>query len=345
VESFPSLAFFLPRLIVAVFPVFAFLATLLLLDSYKLVTLRRVATTIGVGVAAAAVALFLNSLGFAVLPSTQLYAELGAPVVEELLKAAWLIVLIRRGRVGFMVDAAILGFGIGAGFALLENVVYLYSIPQAGLFTWVVRGFGTAVMHGGSTALFGVILRVLSDRFPEWSGTAVLPGLALSIVIHSGYNQSVLSPLANTLAIAGLLPLVMVFVFSLSEHTLRKWIGEGFDRDVELLRMIKTGQFLQSPAGRYLQSLKRSFPPAIVADMLCALNIRLELALRVKGDLLKREAGFDVTPDEATLARLAELQYLEKTIGPTGRLAMSPLLPRASRDNWQLDLLGYKSGG
>lgn len=344
-ESFglPSVAFFLPNLVSALLPVFAFLGTLLLLDSYNLVTIRRVAVTIGVGVAAAGIAIVLNELGVAVFPSRRLYIQFGAPVVEELLKGAWLIVWIRRGRVGFMVDAAILGFGIGAGFALLENILYFYRIPQADLFTWVVRGFGTAVMHGGTTALFGVIFRVLSDRFPGRSGLTVFPGLALAIAIHSAYNQSLLSPVGNTLAMIGLLPVVMIFVFSFSEKTLRRWIGEGFDRDVQLLGMIKTGQFLQSPAGHYLQSLTRSFPPAIVVDMLCALTIRLELALRVKGNLLKREAGFEVTPDEETLGRITELRYLERSIGPTGRLAMSPLLPSASRDKWQLELLGYRS--
>jgi hypothetical protein len=145
-----------------------------------------------------------------------------------------------------------------------------------------------------------------------------------------------------TALIAATVPVLLTLVFGWSENGLRQWLGEGFDRDVELLAMISTGTFLQTRAGKFLLSLTKAFPPSTVADMLCALRIRVELALRVKGDLLKREAGFEVVPDQGTLARLKELKYLEKSIGPTGRLAMSPLLPRNSREAWQLEQLGYR---
>ena len=60
-------------------------------------------------------------------------------------------------RIGFLVDAAIYGFAVGAGFALAENLYYLHLAAEAGMGTWIVRGFGTALMHGGTTALFAVM--------------------------------------------------------------------------------------------------------------------------------------------------------------------------------------------
>src|SRR5205807_9111089 len=52
---------------------------------------------------------------------------------EESAKAALLVVLIATGRVGFLVDAAVLGFSIGTGFALFENIWYLQTLPHASL--------------------------------------------------------------------------------------------------------------------------------------------------------------------------------------------------------------------
>ena len=53
-------------------------------------------------------------------------------------------------------DAAIYGFAVGTGFALVENVYYLLSLPGAPAALWIVRGFGTAVMHGGTTAILAM---------------------------------------------------------------------------------------------------------------------------------------------------------------------------------------------
>ena len=102
---------------------------------------------------------------------------------------------------------------------------------------------------------------------------------------------------------------------------------------------------VHTPAGEYLGSLRNRFPGPTVADMLCLLEIRLELAMRVKGLLLARAAGLEVPADALVLANLEELRFLERSIGPTGRLAMRPLLPEG-RERWQIRLLeGQRPGG
>jgi RsiW-degrading membrane proteinase PrsW (M82 family) len=338
-----SLPFFSFKAGLALLPVLAFLGILVILDSYKLVGLHRILETIGFGILCAFCAFLINTAGFQVFGSdSESYLNYGVPLVEEVLKASYLVYLVRKRRIGFAVDAAIIGFGVGAGFALQENLFYLALLPDAILLTWIIRGFGTAIMHGGTTAFFGILAGNLAERAEGHGRWIFFPGLALAVLVHSVYNQALLSPVFMTALIAAVVPVLLTLVFGWSENGLRQWLGEGFDRDVELLAMITTGAFLQTRAGKLLLSLTRAFPPSTVADMLCALRIRVELAMRVKGDLLKREAGFQVVPDEGTLARLNELRYLEKSIGPTGRLAMSPLLPKNSRDAWQLEQLGYR---
>ncbi len=78
----------------------------------------------------------------------------------------------------------------------------------------------------------------------------------------------------------------------------------------------------------------------MVADLLCYLRLHTELALRAKGVLMMRENGFDVPVDEATRDKFAELDYLEKSIGKTGVLALKPMLHMGHQDLWQLHMLG-----
>ena len=55
--------------------------------------------------------------------------------------------------------------------------------------------------------------------------------------------------------------------------------------------------------------------------------------------LMAREAGLDVPLDQELINGLAEVRYLEKAIGPTGLLALTPLQVSSDRDAWQKFLL------
>jgi len=323
----------------ALLPVAAFLAVLVLLDSYKLVRLRAVVAVVLAGMLVAGVAYALNGALLAHI-DFRTYTRYFAPPIEEALKALVIAALIRAHRVGFLVDAAILGFAVGTGFAMVENLDYLAQSPGSALGTWVVRGFGTALMHGGAAASFAVLALALLERAGRWSARALLPGYALAVLLHSAFNHLLASPLQATLGIVLLLPLVLWAVFAKSEAALGQWLGRGFDADTEMLELINSGRLPDSPIGRYLHELKARFHGPVVADLLCYLRVHTELALRAKGVLLAREAGFDVPVDQATREKFAELGYLEKSVGRTGLLALHPVLRRSRRDLWQLYLLG-----
>jgi hypothetical protein len=135
------------------------------------------------------------------------------------------------------------------------------------------------------------------------------------------------------------MPLLLVGAFERSERSTREWLGTDLDADVELLEQVHAGTVHGTPAGRYLDSLKSHLPGPVVADILCLLELHLELALRAKGMLLARAAGLDVPVDPEVRARLVERDHLEKVIGPTGRLAVRPLVRRHGRDLWQIHLV------
>ena len=267
------------------------------------------------------------------------YSRVVAPWIEEALKGAAILWLVWRNRVGFTLDAVICGFTIGAGFSVVENVFYLLRYPDLAAGVWLVRGFGTAVMHGGATAIFGIAGMTLEDHGGLPRGLGWATALTLAAAIHSVYNHFFLSPILSTALVLIALPPIIFAVFRRSEKALEQWLNVGFDADTEVLEMILSGNVSQSHVGTYLKSLKERFRGEVVVDMLCYLRMHLELSLRAKGLLMMREAGFPVALDTSDKASLDELEHLERSIGPTGKLAMAPFLRTTSRDIWQIYMM------
>lgn len=328
------------RTLFAFVPVSMFLGSLVYIDSYKLVTMKRLARLIAAGAIAAVISYMINGILLrTTLIDHRIFTRFVAPAIEEGLKLVPLLFLLSARRIGFVIDAAICGFAAGTGFALVENLYYMSALTPRGIAFWVVRGFGTAVMHGGTTALAVMIIKVLFQRREAEPFILVLPGFLFAFAIHSVFNQFILSPLASALAVTMVLPPLLVLVFAQSEKYLQSWLGTGFDLDTELLKAIRSGDFTSTRPGRYLQSLREHFDGSVVADMLCYLRLGAELSLRAKGILMLRENGLPEPRDTESAAKLAELQYLQSTIGRTGQLALAPILGRSTHDVWQMKLL------
>jgi RsiW-degrading membrane proteinase PrsW (M82 family) len=327
--------------LVGLLPVLSFLAALLYLDSYKLVKLRAIVTIVASGALVAGASYLVNgyALDFLRIDLTH-FSRYVAPFTEELLKGLVIVALIRGHRIGFLVDAAIFGFAVGTGFATVENLYFLHLVPDAGIATWIVRGLGTAIMHGGATAIFAVMSLALLERTPGATVRSLLPGYGLAVVLHSAFNHLLTSPHIATLAILLALPPLLYLVFQRSETALGDWLGQGFDADTEMLELINSGRLSDSPVGEYLSTLKSRFRGPVVADLLCYLRLYTELALRAKGILMMRESGFDVPVDEDTRAKFTEMRYLESSIGKTGLLAIQPMCHMNHRELWQLYMLG-----
>jgi RsiW-degrading membrane proteinase PrsW (M82 family) len=329
------------RVALALLPVLLFLGALRMLDSYKLVSVRKVWGALAAGAVAAAICYGINTFIFEQIPENQeQYARFGAPVVEELAKAIFWVYLISMARVAFMVDSAICGFAIGTGFALVENVTYLQVLAERGLGLWMLRGFGTAVMHGGVAAI-GAFVSVYLSESRQWRGAREFaPGIVTAIVLHSLFNQGLLSPAGSAAAAMAGLPLIFIIVFYFSERSLQGWLSGKLDQDIEVIAMIASGEFKRTPQGAYLMSLNDAFPPEVRGDMLTLLHLTIELSARAKGNLMRREAGLEVPPDPNLAGHLKELRYLEKSIGATGMLAIRPLLSQTPRDLWEMHQLG-----
>jgi RsiW-degrading membrane proteinase PrsW (M82 family) len=332
------------NLSVAIIPVFVFLFVLVLMDSFKLVRPGTVVVSIGIGGGVALACLLLHSwmvLAGVPRPAIRYYV---APLTEETLKAAFIVFLIARRRVGFLVDAAVQGFAVGAGFAIVENIDYFRSASNPALLLWIARGFGTAILHGSTTSIFAMLAKSLSDRHPESVLRGWVPAWAVAVIVHAAFNNAPLPAIAKTLLMLILMPALALFVFQRSERATREWVGAGLDLDIELLQLVGSEHFGATRFGAYLYQLKERFDGPIVADMFCLLRVELELSVRAKAMLLARQAGLRVPVDDDLYASLAELEYVRSSIGTTGLLALKPLQVTSHRDEWHRYLLkGSKS--
>jgi len=328
------------NVVVALVPVLLLLALLQLMDTFKLVRLTSVAVALVAGAIAALLCLTLHD---AIVARTGIdptvFTRYVAPLTEEIAKAAFIVVLLWRNRVGFLVDAAVQGFAVGTGFALVENVDYLRYLGDANLTLWLVRGLGTAVLHAATTAVFAMVSKTMADRRGDHGALAFLPGLGLAAGIHAAFNHVPLPPLAMTALLLIVLPLVVVLVFQRSEHATRDWVGAGLDLDLELLELVRSEHFAFTRFGQYLKELRARFSGPVVADMFCLLRLELELSIQAKAMLLAREAGLEVPVTDDLYTSLQEIGYLQASIGRAGLLALKPLQVTSSRDQWHQYLL------
>jgi len=327
-------------LITGILPVVLFLGGLLLMDSYKLVNRRDVLKSLLAGALAAGISFCLHVLAIRVLHVDPVWIRHGvAPVLEEILKAAWVVFFIRRHKVGFLVDAGIHGFAVGTGFAVVENLYYAWTLDGSSLMLWLVRGLGTAVLHGSTTAVVGILSKTLTERKASVGLQWFLPGLAIAVAVHALYNGLVVNPVISTAVVLVAMPLLIIAVYESSERATRDWLGVGLDSDVERLELLMSGEEQHTPIGEYLDTLRHRFSGPVLADLLCLVRVHLELSVRAKGVLIARAAGVDLPLDPEVQANLEELRFLEHSVGRTGRLAMMPLLRTSSRDLWQIYML------
>ncbi len=322
------------------FPVIIFLLCLFLLDSFKLVSPRWLIICIIWGIIAAALSYYgnnaaadLGNLGF------EDVTKYVAPVVEELIKGIFIIILVARRRVGFMIDAAIYGFAVGTGFALAENTwYYMHLGHDFHVVLAIVRGFGTAIMHGGTVAIFAIVLIEGVHRSNRIVLGGVI-GMLIAIILHSAFNHFIFDPFIQTLLIITLLPLVFYLVFIYTTRHLQNWLEVEFNNEIDMLRMIRKGQFRQSKAGGYLATLKEHFPGETLMDMYCFFSLYLELSIKAKRNLLLKESGLPVITEPDIKDKLLELRLLRKQIGKAGEMALLPLVRMSHRELWELNQL------
>jgi len=326
--------------LVSLLPVVFFLTGLYLLDSFKLVARKWLIYSFAWGIVGAQLAWVVNTAVNQVTAlDYQQFIRYVSPVTEELIKASFIIFLISKRRIGFTIDAAIYGFAVGAGFALAENLHLLFGAgTDQSLMVWVLRGFGTSVMHGGGSALFAIVV-IAGIQREVHPAVAAIPGLVIAVILHSAYNHFLLDLYLQTMLIFILFPLIFGITFYRAGQLLRDWMEIELATEVRLLGMIKRGELAGDRAGKYLLSLKHHCSPEMILDIYCYLTLHLELSLLVKRNILLKEAGIQLFERQDVSDKLKEFSTLRRRIGVTGILALQPLLKMRHREFWKINQL------
>lgn len=341
------------KILIALVPVIACLAVFHLVDVFKLVPLTEIAVLLIGGGLVAAASYYANGGVMDEFPIRfTAYSQYVAPLVEESLKAVFIVGLFAFNRIGYLIDAAIAGFAVGAGFSLVENMFYLHQFADATTSVWLVRGFGTAVMHGGATAILAILsqvlyaprLRIAADRF-HFNLLLFLPGLAGAIALHGAFNQFTGAPLVAMAIVILAVPLAIFAIFALGETYAHRWLAAGQGAHAKLLADMDSGAFAASPAGKAIQALADRLDDAAAADLIAYVRIHTELVVRAETTLLALEDHEKVAFQARVREQFRQLHALERRLGRSVVLAARQHLRFSRNDLWEMHELEEHAPG
>ncbi len=326
--------------IIALLPVIALVIVLFRLDSHRLLGTHIMARIFLAGCISALVASYANAFAIESLGlEFNLYTRYVGPLIEETLKASILVYLFRTNRIGFIIDAGILGFTVGAGFSFVENIYYLNMASDAHYGVWAVRGFGTAIMHGGATALFAIVAETMTERHLKMNPLLYIPGLIVAFLLHSIFNHFPISPVLSTIVTLLILPTILFLLFERNETTIHNFLEMDFATHRKLLKQIQHGEYTGCEAGRFLKDMQEKLAGPVAEEMRQYFCVHTELVLSAESILLAREKGIDVEIGKEIHGQLTRMHALEKHIGKAGLRALRPHLQFTAKDMWEIHLL------
>ena len=304
--------------VAALLPVVIYILVVYMLDSFALISVKRLLLLVLCGMVAALACFGLFSLTGSFIPER--VADYVNPVVEELVKGLPLLYLARNKKMVFFIDSVICGAAVGGGFSILENLFYLLLGDPMSMGTVLFRGLEVALIHMGCSALvaaglmFAVRLverrrsRLEIKRKDVWMTVFLLVAAPALHVFHNAFH---FNPLLQFLFVFGVMGGLLVWT-------------------IELLQSIREGKLAEIKTGAYLLSVKDSFPPEVFFDLICYVELNIELSVAAKSRFMLHEAGLALPMDEEEAALIRsqyeEYRQLEKRLGQSARMTIAPVV-------------------
>ena len=318
-------------LLISILPNALYLLVLKVLDSFSLARFRLILRNMLFGLMWCALAFVLTNQACIGLPVSIGNVSL-MPLVEEILKGSILAWLIVRHKFRFMAQCLIYGAAVGSGFSLLENLIYFYCFPSMAVGTAIVRGFGCAILHMGCTALFATVLLLVYRKYRNAFGIAIsiIPSAAIHFIHNTVMKRGLMKPMTVLVLTVIVFIVIFVILFNYGEKKIYEWMDHSICNDIQIRSAILSGNFSQTKAGEYLLDVREQFPPEVFFDMVCYVQLFLELRIDKQSDMLLRQAGFG--EDEVGSGHLVrrakknELDSLARQIGRTGMRILAPLI-------------------
>ena len=121
-----------------------------------------------------------------------------------------------------------MGLATGLGFAVVQIGLAPAISADDGIGAWVVYGFGTGMLHGGTAAAFALVAKYRFDRFAG-GGLSFLIALAAAFALRVVFLFLPLSELAVAAIALVLFPALIWIAFLRSRVATQEWLGRQFD--------------------------------------------------------------------------------------------------------------------
>jgi RsiW-degrading membrane proteinase PrsW (M82 family) len=328
----------------ALVPVLVLLGVFVWLDAFKLMSLGEVLILLIFGGVGALLAYPISGRMLDTLPiGFSTYSRFVAPWIEEAIKGAIIVALFRFNRIGYKLDAVISGFAIGAGFSVVENIIYLTSYPTFGAGTWLVRGVGTAVMHGATLAIFAAVAHQLAERETrqaagdfDFNLLWFLPGYLIAVALHTAFNQFPDRPLLAMLGAIVVTPVVLIAIFHFGTVEAERWLTSERAVHRAQLETLRSGRWPDSPSGRKVAALAERLDAEAGKRVRRYWELHAWLVSEAEEIMIEEEQGeVRLHPDEVRAA-LAEIDGLRRALGRSTVSAVNAVLPFSRNDYWEL---------
>lgn len=121
-------------------------------------------------------------------------AVITAPLVEELTKGIFLVMISMSRKFDGVVDGVVYGGAIGLGFGMTENFLYFLSYgqePVSWLVLVIIRTLFSAVMHCMSTATLGGFIGMAKFKPTGYKLFLIPAGYIIAVFLHFSWNLTV----------------------------------------------------------------------------------------------------------------------------------------------------------
>jgi RsiW-degrading membrane proteinase PrsW (M82 family) len=332
---------------VALIPVLALLAVFVWLDAFALMSVKEVSILIVLGAIGALVAWPVSGRLLDTLPiGFSFYSRFIAPWIEEAIKAAIMILLFRLNRIGYKLDAVISGFAIGAGFSVVENIFYLTTFPNYGTGTWLVRGFGTAIMHGTTLAVLAAIAHEFAERETreaaadfDFSLMWFVPGYSVAVALHTAFNQFPDRPMISMMAAILVAPIALIFILNLGTAEAQRWLAAECAEHRAQVEALRAGRWPEGVAGQRVAALAERLDREAVKRIQRCWELQAWLVAEAEETMMEEAAGDAKLDAAAVRAAFAELDGLKRALGRSTFAAVQALLPFSRNDQWEVSEL------
>ena len=233
---------------------------------------------------------------------------------------------------------------------MVENIIYLTRFPELTANVWMVRGLGTAVMHGTTAAVLAATAHEFAERETreavadfQFNLLWFVPGLLIAVAMHTAFNQFPDKPLLAMVGILAIAPFVIMAIFRFGAVEAQQWLNEERAETRAALEAWEAGKYPDDESGRKIAALIKRSDEATGTRMREYCQVLTWLLLEAE-DTLHDQAEDTEKLHVQGKAAFARIEALKRELGKTNVATLRALLPFSRNDYWEISELKERLG-